>query len=229
MFYELVVLVQPSRVQVGDMEASTPRSKIRRTARASYDPAVIAEILDEGLVAHVGFVHQGSPVVIPMFYVRLDDSVVLHGAVASRLLAAGAGELELSVAVTLLDGLVLGRSAFRHSLNYRSVVIFGHAYEITDDAMKLRVFDLMVERMAPGRTAQLRPVSAKELAATRVVRVPIEEASAKSRTGAPLDDQEDLEQPVWAGVLPVSLTAYPLLPDRDADRFALPKRPRGLR
>ena len=204
------------------------RSTVRRVARrASYDPEVIHAILDAGLVAHVAFMHEGQPLVIPMAYVRCDAELVLHGAVASRLLALGAEGVPMSACVTLLDGLVYARSAFHHSVNYRSAVVLGRAREITDAAAKLAFLDALVERVAPGRSRSVRAPNAKELAATRVIALPIDEASAKIRIGGPVDDDEDLTVPVWAGHLPLAMHAAPHVAfDDAAQRFDRPALPR---
>jgi nitroimidazol reductase NimA-like FMN-containing flavoprotein (pyridoxamine 5'-phosphate oxidase superfamily) len=211
-------------------EPASPRSTVRRRVeRASYDPEQVFAILDAGLVAHVGFVHDGQPFVIPMAYARLDRELVLHGAAASRLLEVGAGGAALSVCVTILDGLVYARSAFHHSVNYRSVVVLGRAREVGDAAEKRAFLDALVDRFAPGRSRQVRPPSARELHATRVLALPIEEASAKVRTGGPVDDPEDLTVPVWTGQLPVAVRAMSHIPTPDdAPRFSLPERPRGI-
>jgi nitroimidazol reductase NimA-like FMN-containing flavoprotein (pyridoxamine 5'-phosphate oxidase superfamily) len=176
----------------------------RLPARASYDPAVAHAILDEGFVAHVGLATDDGPVVIPMLYARDGDRLVLHGSAASRLLR-GARGVEVCVTVTLIDGLVLARSAFHHSVNYRSVVVIGRATPVTDDA-KRALLDRLVEHIVPGRTADARPPSEKELRATLVLELPLAEASVKVRTGDPVDDEEDLGLPVWAGVIPLALT-----------------------
>jgi nitroimidazol reductase NimA-like FMN-containing flavoprotein (pyridoxamine 5'-phosphate oxidase superfamily) len=185
-----------------------PINRIRRLPqRGSYDRAVIDAILDEGLVCSVGIVAGDQPIVIPMAYVRRGDEIVLHGAQASRLLAAGAGGARICVSVTLLDGIVLARSAFHHSMNYRSAVLFGTARELTDPADKADALAALVEHILPGRGAVARPPSPKELAATRVLVMPIEAASAKRRAGGPLDDVEDQDRPGWAGEIPLALSA----------------------
>ena len=184
-----------------------PVHRIRRLPqRGSYDRAVIDPILDEGLVCSVGIVAEGQPVVIPMAYVRRGDEIVLHGAQASRLLAAGADAPSVCIGVTLLDGLVLARSAFHHSVNYRSVVLFGAARELTDPADKTAALAALIEHLHPGRWDSIRAPNPKELAATRVLAVQIEAASAKRRSGDPLDDPEDLDWPCWAGQIPLALT-----------------------
>lgn len=211
-------------------EPVSQRSTVRRMSRrASYDPELVFSILDAGLVAHVGFVHDGHPFVIPMAYVRKERELMLHGAAASRMLAVGAGGAPLSACVTILDGLVYARSAFHHSVNYRSVVVLGRAREVGSDNDKRAFLHALVERSAPGRSRLVRPPSARELNATRVLALPIEEASAKVRTGGPIDDPEDLAVPVWTGQLPVGLRAMSHIatPD-DSPRYAAPARPRGI-
>ena len=199
--------------------APTPRSEVKRLPeRARYERAVVHAILDEGLIAHIGFVTgQGQPVVIPTSYVRVDDVLYLHGSPASRMLNALGKGIAFCATVTLLDGLVLARSAFHHSMNYRSVVVMGEAYEVTDLAEKARVFDALVEHIVPGRTADARKANDFELRFTRLLALPIEEASAKVRTGPPNDDDADLGLPVWAGVIPLALTPGAPLPDEQGD------------
>ncbi len=201
----------------------------RLPRRAAYDPAVVFAILDAGLVAHVAFVHDDHPFVIPTTYVRVGRELMIHGSAASRMLELGAAGVPLSVCVTLLDGLVYARSAFHHSMNYRSVVILGVARDVTDDAEKRRFLDVLVDRIAPGRAALVRGPSPQELRATRVLAMPIEEASAKIRTGPPIDDAEDVAIPVWAGQLPVGLRAMSHLPTPDdAPLYPIPARPHGV-
>jgi nitroimidazol reductase NimA-like FMN-containing flavoprotein (pyridoxamine 5'-phosphate oxidase superfamily) len=177
----------------------------RLPARASYDPAHAHAILDEGLVAHVGLATADGPVVIPMLYARDGDRLVLHGSAASRLLR-GARGVEVCVTVTLVDGLVLARSAFHHSVNYRSAVVIGRATPVTDLDEKRGLLECLVEHVVPGRTADARPPSEKEMRATLVLQVPLAEASVKVRTGDPIDEDDDLGLPVWAGVIPLALT-----------------------
>jgi uncharacterized protein len=209
---------------------SSRRATVRRVAkRASYDPEVVFAILDAGLVAHVAFVHDGHPFVIPTTYVRVGRELMIHGAAASRMLEVGAAGAPISVCVTLLDGLVYARSAFHHSVNYRSVIVLGRARDVSDDVAKRRFLDALVDRVAPGRAGLVRAPSAKELAATRVLVVPIEEVSAKVRTGGPIDDEDDLRWPVWAGQLPVGLRSMSHLPTPDdAVQYATPARPQGI-
>jgi len=206
------------------------RSTVRRVARrASYDPALVFAILDAGLIAHVAFVHDHHPFVIPMAYVRKDRELMLHGAAASRMLEVGATGTALSACVTILDGLVYARSAFHHSANYRSVVVLGQARDVTAEAEKRAFLEALVERVAPGRAHLVRGPNAKELHATRVLALPLDEVSAKVRTGGPIDDPEDLSVPVWAGQLPVAMRAMSHIPTPDdAPQFAIPSRPAGI-
>jgi len=192
----------------------TPRTRVRRLPqRAAYDEATIHAILDNGLVCHIGFVHEGQPFVLPTTYARLGDALVLHGSAASRMLRGVRDGIPICVTVTLLDGLVLARSAFHHSMNYRSVVILGVATEVTDDAERLHALEAIVEHVNPGRWAEVRPPNERELKATMVLRLPIAEASAKVRTGPPLDDTEDLGWPCWAGEVPLRLVALAPIAD----------------
>ena len=192
----------------------TPRTTVRRLPdRARYDADAIRAILDEGLVCHVGFVDGDQPFVIPSTYARLGDRLLVHGSAASRMIKALAGGAPACVSVTLLDGLVMARSAFHHSMNYRSVVVVGVAEEITDPAEKARALDAIVDHVAPGRVAEVRGPSPLELKATRVVWLPLSEASAKVRTGPPKDDEEDHASACWAGELPLRLVALEPVPD----------------
>jgi nitroimidazol reductase NimA-like FMN-containing flavoprotein (pyridoxamine 5'-phosphate oxidase superfamily) len=198
--------------------------------RASYDPAVAFAILDAGLVAHVAFEHAGHPFVIPMAYVRRARELVLHGASSSRLLGVGADGAAMSACVTLIDGLVYARSAFHHSMNYRSVVVLGRARVVADLDEKRAFLDALVERAAIGRSVQVRAPNPAELVATSVIALPIDEVSAKLRTGGPVDDEEDAAFPVWTGVLPLALTAASLVATGDdAAQFAPPILPAGVR
>jgi uncharacterized protein len=188
----------------------TERTRVRRLPeRGSRDWELIAAILDEALVCHVGFPAAepgGAPFVIPTAHARAGTVLYLHGAPASRMLRTAASGVEVCVTATLLDGLVLARSLFHHSLNYRSVVVFGRATEVTDLDEKRRALHAFAEHVLRGRAGEVREPSAGELKATRVLALEISEASAKMRSGPPLDDEEDLALPVWAGVLPVTLT-----------------------
>jgi len=193
-------------------------------------------VLDEGLVCHVGFVSEGQPFVVPSAYARLGDRLIIHGSAASRMLKALASGAPACVTVTLLDGLVLARSSFHHSMNYRSVVVVGKAEEIVLPAEKRRALDAIVEHIVPGRTAEVRPPSDKELRGTRVVALPIDEASAKLRSGPPKDDEEDYALDCWAGELPLVQRTAPLVPDPRLGKGTLPsavvtgwRRPAGKR
>ncbi len=181
----------------------TARTKLhRRASRGSHDRAQIEAILDEGLVCHVGFTDAHGPVVIPTAYARDGQSLLLHGAPASRLMKQ-AGQ-PLCITVTLLDGLVIARSAMHHSMNYRAVMVFGTSELVTDRAEKLEALAAIVEHLVPGRRPHTRGPNEAELVATAVLRVPLVEVSAKIRTGGPIDDEEDLALPHWAGVLPLA-------------------------
>lgn len=190
-------------------EPASERTRVRRAAeRGAYDRETVLAILDEGLVAHVGFTGEdGQPYVIPMSYARDGDRLLLHGSVISRLMQRTAEGVPVCVTVTLLDGLVLARSPFHHSMNYRSVVVLGRATAIRDPAERVAALDALVEHIVPGRTAEVRGSTDKELAATEIVAVPLDEASAKIRTGPPRDPKSDLDLDVWAGVIPLRLTA----------------------
>lgn len=189
------------------MEA-TERSQLRRLPdRGSHEKEVIEKILDEGFLAHVGFQVQGQPFVIPTLYGRDGDTLYLHGSAASRMLRELDTGLPACVTVTLVDGLVLARSAFNHSMNYRSVVAFGTAKKITDAAEKTRALHVISEHVLKGRWKDVRGPTEQELKATAVLRFVVDEASAKVRQGPPLDDEEDYSLPVWAGVLPLKLMA----------------------
>lgn len=184
----------------------TPRTTLKRLPkRGSFDRETIYAVLDEALICHVGFAVNGSPVVIPTIHWREGDTLYFHGSAASRMLRSLKEGVEACVTVTLLDGLVLARSAFHHSMNYRSVVVFGTAREVTDREEKLRALDALVEHVMKGRSRDVRPPNEPELRQTMLLALPIEEASAKIRTGGPVDDEEDYALPVWAGVLPAAL------------------------
>lgn len=192
----------------------TRRTTVRRLPdRARYETSTIQAILDEGLVCHVGFVDGGQPFVIPSTYARVDDRLLIHGSAASRMIKALAGGAPACVSVTLLDGLVMARSGFHHSMNYRSVVVVGVAVEVTDPLEKARALDAIVDHVAPGRTAEVRGPSELELRATRVVWLSLAEASAKVRSGPPKDDEEDHALPCWAGELPLRLVPQEPVPD----------------
>jgi hypothetical protein len=192
----------------------TERTRLhRRAMRASYDVDVVHGILDAGLVCEIGLVEGGRPVVLPTAYVRVDDALVVHGAAKNRMFSTLAAGGEFCCTVTLLDGLVLARSAFHHSVNYRSVVAFGRGEAVEDDAEKTRLLRAFLERLYPGRWDIVRPPTAAELRATLVVRLPLAEVSAKRRSGPVLDDEEDYGVPVWAGVAPITQHITRLEPD----------------
>jgi nitroimidazol reductase NimA-like FMN-containing flavoprotein (pyridoxamine 5'-phosphate oxidase superfamily) len=185
--------------------AMTERTRLhRRAMRASYDEEVVHGILDAGLVCEIGFVDAGRPAVIPTAYVRVDDALVVHGSSKNRTLLALAGGGEFCCTVTLLDGLVLARSAFHHSVNYRSVVAYGRGETVEDEAEKEMLLRAFFERLYPGRWDVVRPPTQAELRATLVVRLPLREVSAKRRTGPAIDDEADYALPVWAGVAPLT-------------------------
>jgi len=186
--------------------APSRRALVRRApARARYDRETVLQVLDEGFVAHVAFSVEGQPFVIPMVYGRLGDHLYLHGSSASRLLRHLRDGAELSLAVTHLDGLVIARSAFHHSVNYRSVVVFGRAVEVTDAGEKLEALRAIVEHAVPDRWSGVRGPDSSEFHRTLVLRLPLDEASAKVRTGPPIDDEADLALDAWAGVIPIRL------------------------
>jgi hypothetical protein len=190
------------------MDAPSLRTQVRRLPkRGQYDPAVIHAILDEGFLCHVGFVHEGSPVVLPTSYGRSGDTLYIHGSAASRMLKTLEQGVPVSIAVTLVDGLVLARSAFHHSINYRSVVIFGTAVAVTDPVEKNEALRLFTEQLIPGRWDEVRQPAPQELKGTSVLKIALDEASAKVRTGGPIDDEEDYALPIWAGVLPLKTVA----------------------
>lgn len=184
----------------------TERTKVKRIPkRGVYEREAINQILDEAFICHVGFTVDEKPFVIPTGFARSGENLLIHGSSASRMLRAMAWEVDVCVTVTLIDGLVLARSAFHHSMNYRSVVIFGTAKIINDEQEKLEALRLFTEHIVPNRWAEVRPPNEKELKATMVLSLPIEEASAKIRTGNPSDDDEDYALNVWAGVIPMAL------------------------
>jgi nitroimidazol reductase NimA-like FMN-containing flavoprotein (pyridoxamine 5'-phosphate oxidase superfamily) len=196
------------------MIKQTKKTKIRRLPkRGNYDRGVLNSILDEAFICHVGFAVDGQPYVIPTGFARVGEHLYIHGSAASRMLRAVAGGIDVCVTVTLIDGLVLARSAFHHSINYRSVVVLGKATMVDDPSEKDKALEAITEHIVPGRWADVRWPNELELKATTVLKLPIEEASAKIRTGGPIDDDEDYEMDVWAGVLPISLTPRAPIPD----------------
>ncbi len=200
-----------------DRFPATDRTRIGRNAeRGAYDRAVVEAILDEGLVCHVGLTGDHGPVVIPTTYARRGDELLIHGAPAATWLRAAGKGTPLCLTVTLLDGLVLARSAFHHSMNYRSVVVFGAATPITDHHEKAAALDAIVEQIVPGRTAEVRPMRDDEIRDTLVLRLALTEASAKVRSGGPIDDDADLDlHDLWAGVVPVTSTFGEPVPGDD--------------
>jgi nitroimidazol reductase NimA-like FMN-containing flavoprotein (pyridoxamine 5'-phosphate oxidase superfamily) len=192
----------------------TERTRVRRLpARGVFDRAAIHAILDEAIVCHVAFVVDRQPYAIPTGHARIGDALYLHGSAASRMVRQLAAGVDVCVTVTIVDGLVLARSAFHHSMNYRSAVVLGRARLVTGHDEKATALRRFTDHIVPGRWAELRPVTDRELKGTSVLALPIEEASAKVRTGPPLDDGEDLEWPVWAGVVPLVTTAGAPVPD----------------
>jgi uncharacterized protein len=182
-------------------------------ARGVHDREAIQAILDEAMVAHVGFAVEGQPYVIPTLHARVGEEVYFHGSAASRTIRALAAGTPACLTVTLLDGLVLARSAVHHSVNYRSVVVLGAARAIEDLSERMAAIEAFTERLIPGRWQEARPPTLKELKAISVLALPLDEASAKVRTGPPLDDEEDYALDVWAGVVPLRLTAEEPVPD----------------
>jgi nitroimidazol reductase NimA-like FMN-containing flavoprotein (pyridoxamine 5'-phosphate oxidase superfamily) len=194
----------------------TERTRVRRVPqRATHVRDDVRAVLDAGFVCHLGFVADGRPIVIPTTYVRIDDTVAVHGSAASRTLEAAADGVDVCLVVTLLDGLVLARSAFHHSVNYRSAVVFGRGRAITDEARKLAALRAFTDRVAPGRWDVVREPNAQEMKATLVLERQLQEAVAKIRTGGPIDDEQDLALPVWAGVIPLATQADAAIPATD--------------
>ena len=188
-----------------DRVAVTDRTMLGRLPeRGSHERGLVDEILDEGLVAHVGLATERGPIVLPMVYGRRDRDLFLHGAPASKFVRRAKHGVPVCITVTLVDGLVLARSTFHHSINYRSVVVLGEAVEVRDLDERAAALEAIVDHVAPGRSGEARPANEQEVRGTTVLRLPIDEASAKVRTGPPKDDDEDLELPIWAGVVPVS-------------------------
>ena len=205
-------------------------TKVRYEARARYDRDSVHAILDAAFVGHLGIVaSDGRPVVIPMLYARDGETLIVHGSPATRLMRSMAKGIDVCLTVTLTDGLVLARSAFHHSVNYRSVVVLGTAEPITDAAEKQAALELLTDRIAPGRVPSLRAMTPKELAGTSVLRLPIREASAKVRTGGPVDDEDDYALPIWAGVVPMH-TVYgtPIADERNLASVVVPDHVRAL-
>ena len=196
-------------------ERTTPE---RLRERVGYDRAAVHAVLDEAVMCHLGFVADGRPVVLPHLHARVGDRLYLHGSTAARALRSATPQpFPVCVTVTLVDALVLARSAFHHSVNYRSVVVHGDAVQVTDPAEKAAALRELVDAVVPGRSAGVRGPSRKELAATAVLRLDLEQVSIKTRTGPPGDDEQDLTLPFWSGVLPLVTTAGPAVPAPDLD------------
>lgn len=194
-------------------QAPSERTRIKRVPKnASYDSKVIAQIVDEALLCQVGFQSHGSVHVIPMVHWRMGNELMLHGANSSRLIRQLSSGLEACISLTLIDGLVLARSAFHHSMNYRSVVVYASA-RVVSGAQKIEALDGLMEKLFPGRVNEARQGNEKELRATSVLAFSLNEAAAKIRKGMPNDEPEDMALPVWSGVLPLRLTAFPVQPD----------------
>ncbi|ASC72584.1 hypothetical protein XM38_035420 [Halomicronema hongdechloris C2206] len=203
----------------------TDRSKVkRRPQKGHYDRELIHQILDEALVIHVGFIANNQPFVIPMGYGRDGDCLYIHGTSASRMLKSLEQGIDVCVTATLLDGLVIARSLFHYSMNYRSVVLFGRATLLEDEAEKTQALKVLSEHMVPGSWEQARRPTAQEVKATKVLVFPIEEGSAKVSTGDPKDDASDYELPIWAGQIPLKITPGVPIPDSKlADGIAIPE------
>lgn len=199
----------------------TERTQVRRLPdRGVYDRQAIDAILDEALFCHLAYLHDGSPRIIPTIHVRVGDTLYVHGSTASRTLRTLKEGIEVCVSITLLDGLVLARSAFNHSMNYRSVIVYGRAREVTDHDESVMAQRALVEQVVPGRAEQIRMPNERELKQTAIFAIPLDEASAKVRTGPPKDEDEDYALPVWAGVVPLAVTAGTPISD--------PKLPPGI-
>jgi len=194
----------------------TSHTRLKRLPqRGSFDRATVNAILDEAFICHVGFMVDGQPFVIPTSFARAGEQLFIHGSAASRMLGSLSKGIPVCVTVTLVDGLVLARSAFHHSINYRSVVVFGMAKPVEDEGEKMTALRAFTEHIIPGRWADVRKPSEQELRATRVLSLPLTEASAKIRTGPPKDDEEDYALPVWAGELPLQMLAAAPLADAE--------------
>jgi len=186
----------------------------RRPTRGVYDRAQVHSILDQGFVCHLGFVVEGQPYVIPTAYARSGEVIYIHGSPASRIMRVAGQQLDICLTVTLVDGFVLARSVFHHSMNYRSVVVLGKASFVEDPAGKLEALRCVTNHLAPGRWDEARRPTESELKATSVLALPLEEVSAKVRTGPPIDDEEDFAVPVWAGVVPIRTELGEPIPDQ---------------
>jgi len=217
----LALAQEPQRTKLEGMSDFTPteRTQVKRLPkRGKYERETVFAILDAGFVCHVGFIVDGQPYVIPTNYGRSGDTVYLHGSAASRMLHTLSEGVPMSVTVTHVDGLVLARSAFHHSVNYRSVVILGTARLVTDAAEKMEALRVFTEHVMKGRWDDVRQPTEQELKATTVLALPLEEVSAKVRTGGPIDDEADYTLPVWAGVLPLETSVKEPVPDPQRKR-----------
>jgi uncharacterized protein len=210
---------------VAENFSPTERTRVvREPHRGAYDRETIYKILDEGFVCHVGFAAEGQPFVIPTLYARVGDAIYFHGSAASRMLRGAAGGMAVCMTVTLTDGLVLARSVFNHSINYRSVVALGKAELVTEPAEKLEALRAFTNTIVPGRWADARVPNEKELKATSILKLPLTEVSAKIRSGPVMDDEEDYALPIWAGIVPLRFQAEaPIRDERCAASIATPE------
>jgi nitroimidazol reductase NimA-like FMN-containing flavoprotein (pyridoxamine 5'-phosphate oxidase superfamily) len=218
-----------------DAYTPTPRTQVKRLAkRGVYDKSQVHAILDEGFLCHVGFELDGQPYVIPTGYARIAENIYIHGSAASRMLRTLDGGVDVCLTVTLVDGFVLARSAFHHSMNYRSVVVLGRARPVTEREEKLLALRSFTNHILPGRWDEVRQPTDQELKSTSVLALPLNEVSAKVRTGGPVDDEEDYAFPVWAGVVPICTAvgepvadarALPGIPAVDTQRFTRFRKP----
>ncbi len=216
-FHSLIHAILPSSDMSNNIEPTEKTRLKRLPKRGNFDRDVINSILDEAFICHVGFVADGHPFVIPTAYGRVGDEMYIHGSSASRMMRSLADGIDVCVSVTLIDGLVLARSAFHHSINYRSIVIMGNAEIVTGEDEKMKALEAFTEHLIPGRWKDVRQPTELELKATIVLRLAINEASAKIRTGDPIDDEEDYSLRVWAGVLPLAIKAGEPIPDARLD------------
>lgn len=180
-----------------------PHTTVRVERRASYDRRLIDTVFDEALVVHVGFVHDGRPIVIPMLHARVGDTLYIHGSPATRLFRTLRKGPEICITATIVDGLVLARSAFNHSANYRSAMVFGRPEPVADLDRRREILDAYTEKIVPGRGRHLRPMTEKEIRGTSLLGLPIDEASAKTRSGPPVDEPGDMDLAIWSGVVPL--------------------------
>ncbi|MDP6991375.1 MAG: pyridoxamine 5'-phosphate oxidase family protein [Candidatus Marinimicrobia bacterium] len=199
---------------VNEMTFKTDRTRVKRIPeRGHYDKETIYPIIDEAMICHVGIIYENNPVVIPTIHARDGDTLYIHGSAASRMLKSIPNQNNICVTITLMDGIVLARSAFHHSMNYRSVVIFGSGHIVDDPDEKWNALKVVSDHLIPGRWEDARQPNQKELDATTVISIPLSEASAKLRKGPPGDDEDDYTLPIWAGVLPLSIQKGDLIPD----------------